>query len=376
MFKAIPMFKAILKNKTQINRALNEIVKSTSQQLILTTQEDSIQIETVNSDEISLTVLVDAEVDEAEQRCCINAGKLQHFIKKLPTKRKITLSVCTADGVFQIECEEKTHKIDLLDEIDCKLPHKPFQQEEWFGVDAEFLSGALEKVLPHRSTDETRPYLHGIFLERKEGKILLTTTDGHRLAQLEKQCEGTENHYGILLTAQLAKTVISLTKKMKSQVVSYSIQDKKIFFQSDGWMCSQSLLMGRFPDYRQIIPKMGKSKVRIVVESELLQIALDNAKMCSPIAGQTHWIVRDEKLQIVAQTTVKTGVARAEHNILCAMPQETDFEIGLSAYYVLDILKNVGSKKVEIGFENHLSPCLVEPEHNAEERYVVMPMRL
>src|SRR3989338_4382443 len=59
-----------------------------------------------------------------------------------------------------------------------------------FEINPEILKDMIDKTSFAVSTDETRYNINGFYMEKKDSKVRIITTDGHRLSITEKEIEG------------------------------------------------------------------------------------------------------------------------------------------------------------------------------------------
>ena len=117
----------------------------------------------------------------------------------------------------------------------------------------EFLKGALECA----STEETRYYLNGVYLERSETGVHIVATDEQIMyvAHQETAPEGGEPdprlsvpEGGVIIPFDAVKSALRDVKKSPTILVSFAepnIIGQSVFFPIDG----------TFPDWRRVIPQ-------------------------------------------------------------------------------------------------------------------------
>src|ERR1043166_3054324 len=132
------------------------------------------------------------------------------------------------------------------------------------------------------------------------------------------------------------------------------------------------LIEGEFPDYKQVVPQ--KSTIRLVVGVEPLLAALRRVSIVS--SERTRGV----KLQMapgqLEVSSINPDVGEATDEI--AVEYEGDpMSIGFNAKYLIDLLGVLPeSTKVEVGFNDEVSPGVMRCEGDSDFLYVVMPMRL
>lgn len=228
----------------------------------------------------------------------------------------------------------------------------------------------LDKTHFSMAQQDVRYYLNGLLFEISPQLLRLVATDGHRLALAE-----TALSQAISAPLQVIlprKGVVELQRILGSEgEVEISIGANHMRVSVDGVRFTSKLIDGRFPDYGRVIPNEPN---RIVGADRVgLRTALQRAAILS-----------NEKYRGI-RLTLKPGVLvlqahnpeqeEAEEEIEVSHSGEA-MEIGFNVNYLMEALAAVDGDKVELGFTDGNSSCLIKAPGVVSSRYVVMPMRL
>ncbi len=246
------------------------------------------------------------------------------------------------------------------------------ERAQSFTVPTGLLREMIERTLFAVSVDETRLNLSGLFLERPEaGRLRMVATDGHRLSLITRSVEGASAGNGVIIPR---KGVAEVSKIIEGgdDPVTLSLPGGIAHATRGAVELSMRLVEGEFPDYKMVVPQ--KSEKRMVVGVEPLLAALRRVSIVS--SERTRGV----KLQIDAGqleiSSINPDVGEASEDL----PVEYDgsaFSIGFNAKYLMDALAVLdGTKQIEIGFNDEVSPGVLRCEGDADYVYVVMPMRL
>ena len=145
-----------------------------------------------------------------------------------------------------------------------------------YPLNTEFLTLAKKSIFSI-STDELRPSLTGAFVEAKDGRISITTTDGHRLthASSPHPTRGFEPAFrrGVIVKKE---TIEQLLKTFEEgDVLWVGVEGKMIVFTDcavDGEIVTANMIGGNFPEYHNFLPVGGDPAV---ANREALLGALD-----------------------------------------------------------------------------------------------------
>lgn len=222
------------------------------------------------------------------------------------------------------------------------------------------------------STDETRLNLSGILVEVPEaGKLRMVATDGHRLSMITRAVEGGVPANGVIIPR---KGVAEISKVLEAgdDPIALTIQGGVAHAARAEVELSMRLVEGEFPDYKQVIPT--KSERHLSVGVEPLLAALRRVSIVS--SERTRGVklqMEPGKLEI---SSINPDVGEANEEIAVEYEGET-LSIGFNAKYLMELLTVLPeASEVQIGFNDEVSPGLVQCPTDPEYVYVVMPMRL
>ncbi len=243
-------------------------------------------------------------------------------------------------------------------------------------VPSKVLREMIAKTIYAVTLEEAGFKLSGTFLEKvvQGGKALLrmVATDGHRLSLIDKEMETMEKvkfDGGVMIP-----------KKGMSELAKLASEDDLIHLGFKGNNCVAKtknsiivirLLESKFPDYNAVIPKKAKSVVK--VDRDLL---LDGMKKMLILATESYRgvkIILDKGSMELISINPDLGEAQ---ETLAVEYKGQPLEAGFNARYFIDVLQNMESEKVEVGFIDNSSPCTIYGEKDQGFLGLIMPMRL
>lgn len=251
------------------------------------------------------------------------------------------------------------------------------------------LSGAIAKALYAVSHEETRYYLCGLLFEAnpdKDTEVNVVATDGHRLAKTTLSWEGHGPlHQGrkqsAILPTRLLSSLVKILDRNPKDAVKGQILDKKAWFKVGDTRIQGLLVEGAYPDYRQAMPQ-SENTLYTADRAELLG-AMERVSLLSPDKTGGIKMSSPEAGRLLLESShVGRGQAKAELEMqTCPISEWIEWECGYNAHFWQDALKAIHSKRVMVGFTNHLSPCIVHPVDDEggailADAHVIMPMRL
>ncbi len=239
------------------------------------------------------------------------------------------------------------------------LPSADFPDFGTHKYDAEFetdIAALFAPVAFAISTEETRFYLNGIYLE----PTAATATDGHRLGTISTDLPTFE-------PVIVPRKLVGLVPK---GAVKVSVSEQKIRLETDALTLTSKLIDGTYPDYRRIMPTQNDKIVK--VDRDALMKAADRVSTVSSERG------RAVKLSI-APGSISLAV-RSGDNGTAEDEVEADYsgeplEIGFNAAYLKELLGVLPAGEVTIALADSGSPTLVTGETEGL-KLVLMPCRV
>ena len=227
----------------------------------------------------------------------------------------------------------------------------------------------IDKTHFSMAQQDVRYYLNGLLLETQERTLRAVATDGHRLALCEMTLGEATRAAQVIVPR---KAILELQRILGTGgQIELAIGTNHVRAQIGDIRFTSKLIDGRFPEYGRVIPE-SPSKIALA-DRELLRQAL-----------QRTAILSNEKYRGI-RVGLKTGLMTVQaHNPEHEEAEdqiEIDYagdevEIGFNVNYLLDALSAIETDRVELGFTDANSSCLIRAPGLGDARYVVMPMRL
>jgi DNA polymerase-3 subunit beta len=226
------------------------------------------------------------------------------------------------------------------------------------------------------SAEESRFTLNGALLILKDTGLVMVSTDGHRLALVEKKIDlsGLDASYRALLPKKAMSEIQKLASDDASKTIEFSGNDNHLFFRIDKRLLLSRKLTGNFPDYERVLPK--EHPHTLVIQKDELKSAIERVAQFADERSKTIRLKILKGELKVHSSISETG--ESEESI----PVEHDgaeTEIGFNAQYLLDFLRAVDGTEIEFHFKDAGSAGEMRPRGSSPDtvyRYVVMPMRI
>ncbi len=303
-----------------------------------------------------------------EGKITVNARKIFEIVRQMP-KEEIEVST---SGDHKITLKSGKSRFNIVGLPYTEFPAFPAIEEEGLTrIDPEVLKDMIDKTSFAVSQDETRYNINGFFIEKKDNITRFITTDGHRLAIIEKDTEKISAvEEGVILPR---KGVGELRKILEEKEGAFmlGITSKSATMKKDNTLINIRLIEGEFPDYKQVIPK-GNNKDLKANRSLLLESLKRVSILSSDKVKGVKFTLSTNKL-VLSTSSPELGDATEELEVEY---QDEDLEIAFNAKYFIEALDVIEEERIVLKLKDQLSPGIIQPEGVSEYTYVIMPMRL
>lgn len=314
--------------------------------------------------EVSLKTWCPAEV-VVKGEIALPARKVYDIVRELP-EEDVFVTV-TKNNAVNIKAKKSFFKISGLDSNE--FPKLPKTDGEYqFEVDAKALKQCLALTSIAVSHDEARYTLNGILLVIRNGKARFVSTDGKRLAYVEREW-GIPKNIAFEIIIPL-KAVLEITKSLGDDgKVNISYSKNQVAFEFDNAVITTRLIEGKFPNFEQVIPKEEKI-ISTLDKTELLS-AIKRVSLLTSQESQSVKLDFVKGRVSISSRTPNIGEAKED---LDAENTGDDLTIGFNPGYMIDALKEIRDEKIKICMTQADKPALIKADDGF--LYVVMPMQL
>lgn len=238
-------------------------------------------------------------------------------------------------------------------------------QHEWLCSQAELMMLLSSSQYAMASSDP-RHFLNALLLSREAGKMAAVATDGHRLALMAQEVQGSSSMQA-LLPRKAVIELIRLLQDNDDQVQCY-FSDAALKVVTNEFTLMTNLIDGKFPDYQQIIPKTHQFEA--VVSLSQLKQALSRVVIMAENKKTT--LVFDQ--HTLALHTKNANNERAEEQMTVHYDDER-VEIALNISYMMDVLNIMSSDELIIGLNDPGKPLILKEKNGREGGvHIIMPL--
>lgn len=281
--------------------------------VLLETEAGRLKLSATNL-EIGIVAHIGAKV-ESEGSLTVPVKVLSQFIGNLPGTEVATLEEVAQS--LSISCGGYRVKIKGLPATDFPIiPAK--KNTSSIELPAQAFRTALSRLLPCVATQETRLELTGIHFLFSEKEVALAATDSFRLAEeivpLEKFLDETLlseiSAIGSLILPATTLMEVSRAISPTQKTLSMTLDENQVFFEMEGVEVISRLILGKFPEYRQIMPQ--EFSFSAVIEKDVLLRSLKIASVFA--AGEIAVELAPDEEKVLVEA-VSSGVGEQQADV-------------------------------------------------------------
>ena len=362
--------------------------------LIESIGENTIRI--VGTD-LDVTIRCEAEADIKQAgSMCIQARKLFDIIRLLPDADVHFTK--TENEWVKLNCGKSNFRLAGVSRE--QFPEVPSFKSAPMKLSSEIFNHFIHNTAFAITNEQSRFTLSGAKFMIDGSTAKMVTTDGHRLAYIEKQLL-TNSEAGTMDALIPKKALMELTKIARDSTgeVSFGEDENHIYFEVDGRLLITRKLSGSFPNYEMVIPK-DNDKTAVFDAEEMKNAIRRVSLMADERTRSVRLTIKPNEIEIGAQSSEE---GEADEKIAADYAGE-EVTIGFNAQYLQEFLNVVGSTEAEasettqketdgetvrvkenssrlrIAFEfkdgNAQTQLNIAGDKNYNYKYIVMPLRI
>jgi DNA polymerase-3 subunit beta len=363
LFKSINIVEKAIAQRTTVSVLENICFELSDTKLILRANDLEIGIEH------AIDVTVDAIEHVFPTSVLIKGKTISGILSKISNQ----IIQITVDENNRFKIVGKGVNYDIMGMSADDFPVFPeIEQGEHVQLSVEEMRGLTRSTLFSVSSDETKPFLNGVFIKSDQQVLSFVATDGFRLAlkQLSTQTKF-ENIAVIVPFKAMNELTKILTFLDHDSPLNMVISAQQVCFFSDRFRLVSRVINGHFPDYKQVIPKVSSYQVK-VSRKDFID-ACDRAMI---IASVSNFVVRltFEGDSLLLRANASLGEFREELHVV-RTKGEGSVKISFNVKLILEGLRAIDADDIELEFNEGLSPCIIRSSGQLDYVYLAMPIR-
>ena len=370
----------IVLNKEDFSNGIKVVEKITAQKAIQPILSN-ILIETISSDRVrfcatDLNLAINYKIQGeviADGAITIGAKKISEIVSRISSSQ-VTLK--TQEDSENIKIKSGKTEFDMISMGANEFPKVIEENNDDFKtivLNKHDFSKAIKQVIFAVSTQETQTVLTGVCFTIQNNILELAATDGNRLTRVQNEVEFDEEEaLNFIVPAKTLQEVQRISSIIEDENITIKVQKNKILFEFENLSFQSRLIDGIYPKYQQLIPAENDKKI-VADRVELINSIERVSVMVNDRTNVVKFNFSAGQLEIMADTP-EAGRSKDYIDI------QYDFDDMLTAFnykYVLDGLKNMDSKNVEIEISDVLAASIFKPQDD-KNNYIclIMPVKV
>ncbi|HXH31840.1 MAG TPA: DNA polymerase III subunit beta [Bacteriovoracaceae bacterium] len=357
-----------------VNKVLSVVDKKNSRPILTNCLLRSVgqKLELIATDlEVSAKIILPAKI-EKEGSFCINSKNIADILRELPND-EVVLSVENSN-LLNLNCKNISYSL-LITGAD-EFPQLSFQnQSTEFKIKTKQIAHIINKTSHAISTDETRLYLNGIYLQLTDSKLRSVAIDGHRLALLDTHDFVGENKFladGVIIPRKGISELKKIAETYPDDDVSISLDDSFMFVNAKNeYYLSIRLIAREYPKYQTVIP--AKTTNRFHIDKNAILNAVKRIKILSN--EKTNGVKLNIQNGELVISTNHPALGHATETLPIHYEGKST-EIGFNAKYLIESLSVLNDADVTFEFNNELSPVVIKADDIPDFLGIIMPLKL
>ncbi|SDL15720.1 DNA polymerase III subunit beta [Natronincola ferrireducens] len=315
--------------------------------------------------EIGIEHVVEVNTYE-EGAAVVDARLFSEIIRRLPDS-EVEIQLQENNQIY-IKCENSEFNIISYDPKD--FPELPSIEEDYFYETAQDLfKNMIRQTAFATSIDEARPVLTGVLMEIEDDILNMVALDGYRLALRKGKIQSPVDNKAIIP----AKTLNEINRILDDvdESINITLTNNHALFTIGNTKIISRLLEGEFINYKQILPKEYKSKVKVKTKSLLNSIERASLLAKEGKNNLVKFAVSEDRVII----TSNSELGKVHEEVLVELEGE-EINIAFNSKYLIDVLKIIEDEEVYLELTTNLSPGILKPVNNEYYIYLILPVRL
>ncbi|MEJ2005848.1 MAG: DNA polymerase III subunit beta [Cyclobacteriaceae bacterium] len=320
----------------------------------------------VTASDLQTSMITELEVESKESgNIAVPAKILLETLKNLP-EQPVTFSI--DEESYSVEISSDNGRYKLAGENATDFPKVPTVSDD-FSVEmsTDVLSSAINNTIFATSNDELRPAMTGVYMNLTETNTTFVSTDGHRLIRYRRVDVASDNGSAIIIPRKALNLLKSTLPSENTNVtVEFNMSNAFFHFENIRMICR--LIDERFPDYENVIPADNDNKM-VINRQEFLSSLKRIAIYANKTTHQVRLKITGSELQISAEDL---DFANEANERLSCEHDGSDIEIGFNARFLIEMLNNLDSDRIELHLSQPNKAGLILPEEKDENEDILM----
>ena len=330
----------------------------------LDARQNSLLIKSTNLD-LGISLTVPVKVTEPGI-VVVPAHILTSFISSLSGDRNITF--ITKELTLEVKTKATKTSIKTLPSDDFPIIPE-IGEDNTFQIPARDLIFGIKSVIYAAAVGSIKPELSSISITHEGEFLVFAATDSFRLAEKKIKVKKVPNFKQILVPQKNALEIIKIFERGEEEI-SISIEEHQMALRGNGIYLVSRIIEGKFPDYRQIIPKETTSSA-VLLKQDLIN-SLKTSLIFSDAFNQltVRLSPKGKRFEIESKNSTVGESIQSVDGVL----EGEDIAINVNHRYFTDCFQSLTTDSLSLSFAGLARPIVVRGVGDQSFLYLVMPM--
>ena len=319
------------------------------------------KLEITASDQ-SLTLRTHVTVDSCveEGSIAVPARQMIELFKALPDQG-VNIKT-TSDSSFECNWSNGNSALPFFPADDFPAISGAGEDAVTVNFKAATLVDGIGSTVYATADDEMRPAMNGIFFDMAPGSTTLVASDSHKLICYTTADVEAPQEASFILDKKAANVLKGIIDKDGGDVsVCFDLKTAVFSFGETMMVCS--LVKGKYPKYRDVIPQ-NNSNVLKIDRNQLLNTVRRVSVCANKASNHIKLELKNGQIEITAQDL---GFAIAAYEKLTCDYSGQDLAIGFKSSFLIEILSNMTCETVVLKFADAKRAALIVPSEEESE---------
>lgn len=240
-------------------------------------------------------------------------------------------------------------------------------------VAAKALLDGLSSVVVAAAIDDSRPELHGVLFQFSPAQLVLAATDSYRLAEANiglQGISGEENR--IIVPLQTVHELLRILQQDDAAEVEIYISDNQVLFVAGDVELTSRLVVGTYPDYKQIIPREYTTEVHVPI-AEFVKVIKVASLFAKSGVNDVALAIEPANKQVKV-SSVNNQLGENVSSVPISGTGEKN-EVVFNYRFLLDGLNVISADEVSLQVMNNTTAGILRPKGSKGFLYIVMPIK-
>lgn len=363
IIKAIGVTENVVEGKVVYNMESNILINLENDILTLTATDGNVWAR-------SKMVLEDAK---GGGTVAVYAKKIGSILKEMP-EGYLSIRIETNEKIY-IESETARTKHLIIGMKADDYPQYPADIDgaNFISIPTKEFVTMISKTMTSIAKEPFKPALRGIYFEKVGSSLYAVATDGRRLAFIERDFDLKDSpDFNVIIEPKVLLEIQKNVNYEEIEEIQIGIDKYQVYFKVGQYDFVATLIEGKYPDYRKVIPKDYSYTFR-VNKNDLIDAMRHVIPMISDVRSKK--MIFDISTDMLRIKAVNQEMGESVEEIE-AKYSGSDETTAFNYAYIMDVLRALDSEIITFCVNNDSTPTMIREIEREDYYFIIMPMNI